>query len=184
MKELIRRTRELLQPKKESFRREKFVADIRQGFRITADLESSVDSFAEAVTRNGDDLFFVEASFGGIPESEAYEGYLRMNMTVRRRRAFPGEKGAATLERWSKQETSLAQDFDGYRIQKDRGGELSENEFWRRYNASTVDRAATLQYFELRKAEIEKSYGARARITSEQEIGAETARKLLGPDTK
>ena len=185
MKEIIRRTGESLQSKpKESFPREKFVSDIKQGFRITVNDGSGLDSLAEVVTRNGDDLFFLEARFGGIPESEHDEGYRRMNITVRRRTALPGEQGAATLERWSKQETSLAQDSVDFHVQKDKGGTLDVSEFWHRYIASIVDRGATSKYFEFRKAEVEKLHGKGTQITLENEIGADASHRLFGPDTK
>jgi len=129
----------------------KLINDLETGFRIVDENECRTFRYAEVVTRNGDDLFFVQA------ETVHDDGdYTRLNLCIRRRKKMPGEMGSATLEVWSSQRSTLGQNADSYRIQDKKGGVLEKGEFLMRYNSSTVDQAATNQYCEIRGREMKK----------------------------
>ncbi|MFA5987199.1 MAG: hypothetical protein WC797_00920 [Candidatus Paceibacterota bacterium] len=121
-----------------------------------------IRSTAHAVTRYGDDLFFPEAEVAFAPAGpmDFRDDYSRSELQVRRRKAVPGSgvKGATTLERWENSASTNFEERETYRIQANRGGELSEVEFWRRYNSSSVDIEATREFFDFIKQETIKHH--------------------------
>jgi hypothetical protein len=147
-------------PTENKFINQKFINDIEKGFKITRTEQVSKTRHItiEAVTRAGDDLFFIQTTF--VSDSKALgDGYSRFSCEVRRRKALPGEKGAATLEVWKMQCATLCnQNSKLFRVQPENGGNLDEKEFWGRYNASIVDAEKTREFFEIRKREEIKTH--------------------------
>ena len=151
---------------------EKIKSDLKQGFRITV-VEQGVRSkniAVEVVTRINDDLFFVMVSFIDTEWSLPAPGYHAVfDLDVRRRKKIPG----ATLEVFKlAKSTTYYQNENSFRIQRNRGGELEEREFWRRYNSSIVDLEATNKHFEFIRKELAKEYKGfkRFRVIVEQSI--------------
>lgn len=148
---------------------EKLKEDLRQGFRITIeDGENSKNITVEVVTRIDDDLFFVMTDFrdwASIPEHYDPDYYAHFSCDVRRRKKLPGEVGSASLEVFKlNKSTTRYQNSNSFKIQRNKGGNLEEREFWRRYNSSVVDTKATRKYFEFRQQELTKSYKGFRRV--------------------
>jgi hypothetical protein len=128
----------------DEFMPKKTVADLSQGFRLTPThgIAGIKESGAHVVTRFGDDVFAVELTSRSLDgTSVVLEG------SVRRKRDIPWpQKGSASLEVWKVHQSTTTPRSTDYHIEQDNGGALEEQEFWRRYNASVVDPAATSEY--------------------------------------
>jgi hypothetical protein len=169
------------------FINQKFINDLKKGFKITEaeQISNSSSTTLEVITRVGDDLFFVQTNFVSDPTVFYGDGYGRFYCEVRRRKALPGEKNAATLEVWTLHRATLSnQNEESFKVQFKNGGKLDEEEFWIRYNASVVDEEATRKFLEIRKQEKAKVYAKCKtwKITFEENPDQEKLVSELTPD--
>ena len=112
---------------------EKVMRDLESGYRLT--FIGGGISWVEVVTRWNKDLFVVQALHSEIGADD-------VRFSVSRRNKVPKQLGVCSLESWS---------VDGHPMVSETrtphfsewNNALPQPEFWRRYNASTVDLKAS-----------------------------------------
>lgn len=138
---------------------DKLTRDLQEGFRFSYDTpEWGNDNEVYVVTRHGDDLFVVEIhnrnwqSFPDEPLSSIYDCY------VRRKKLLRGA-GSASMEVFSYHSRTDRPDeiVSNYRVQANKGGDLSEEEFWREYNGSLPDPDLNKEFYNIIGSERRKN---------------------------
>lgn len=163
------------------FKKEKFIKDLRKGFKVTRTSPENILSSVKVVSRIGDELFEVEIEFRYRPKPSEYDKELVMiTGTIRRKKGIPslerGNKDTATLEIfkinyssgfWFSEQDK--DDISSFRVQPKVGGALDEKDFFKLYNSSVVDLRLTKELFEYDRVGLEKYYRGHRDISLEFE---------------
>ncbi|HEX8923366.1 MAG TPA: hypothetical protein VF828_01355 [Patescibacteria group bacterium] len=142
------------------FNSQKIIADLNQGFRFQHVDNFRHDNSVLVAANLGPDIFVVRLdSTRLLPESADSFLFFFDRLDVRRRRQLFGP-GSRTLERWDLVNSHTTRRLEPhYVIQTARGGSLSENDFWDKYNSSHVNPDLTQQLFENTQTEAKKTHG-------------------------